>query len=250
MTLSAKYLGANGWLLTIGTMRIVVDPWLKGDLILSPFDWLIKGQLKNDLNIPKNIDLILLTQGIADHAHPETLDLFPKDMMVVASEKASSISREIGFTNIKVMKHGQELFINELIIKATEGAPVPHKENGYIIQHPQGSLYMEPHGFLDKSIKHQEIDTLITPVVDISLPFAGSFIKGKTVLPELIDKFNPLTILSSTTGGDSVFTGMLNSLFKVSGDVKEIPYLLPSGCKFINSVQAQEYELISRSYAN
>ena len=37
-----------------------------------------------------------------------------------------------------------------LLIKATAGAPVPQIENGYILSHPCGSLYIEPHGYLEK----------------------------------------------------------------------------------------------------
>ena len=57
----ATYLGANGWLLEIEKTRILVDPWLYCDLIFYNSPWLIKGIILENINMPTNIDLILLT---------------------------------------------------------------------------------------------------------------------------------------------------------------------------------------------
>ena len=62
---------------------------------------------------------------------------------------------------------------------------------------------------------------MITPVVDVTLPLVGAFLKGKEVLPEIIKKFQPLTVLASTTGGEATFTGFLGSLMKMEGSTKE-----------------------------
>ena len=71
--------------------------------------------------------------------------------------------------------------IKELTIQATAGAPVPNIENGYVLTHPEGSLYVEPHGFLDPEISSQQLDAVITPVVNVALPLAGTFLRGKKV---------------------------------------------------------------------
>ena len=80
MSLAATYLGANGWLLEIGTLRILVDPWLRGMLSFPPGPWFLRGELGTEQPIPGDLDLLLLTQGLADHAHPTTLRLLPKDL--------------------------------------------------------------------------------------------------------------------------------------------------------------------------
>ena len=67
MTLAATYLGANGWLLEFDALRVLVDPWLTGSLSFPPGDWLLKGELPHDRPIPESLDLLLLTQGLADH---------------------------------------------------------------------------------------------------------------------------------------------------------------------------------------
>ena len=42
MSIKARYYGANGWLLELENIRILIDPWLSGDLTFPPGDWLIK----------------------------------------------------------------------------------------------------------------------------------------------------------------------------------------------------------------
>ena len=118
----------------------------------------------------------------------------------------------------------------------------PNIENGYIIELGLDSIYIEPHGFLDKKIKPRNVDLLITPVIDFSLPLAGKFIKGKTVLPQLLKLFNPTTILASSTGGDITFTGLINNLIKVDGSVDDISLLKDKNTNLINPEVLKIYE--------
>ena len=215
MTIKATYYGANGWFIEIGNIKILIDPWLKGELVFPPGDWLIKGELSKEVEAPKQIDFLLLTQGQPDHSHPPTLETINKNLAVVASETASKVVKRIGFNKVNTLKPGETYKYNNLKITATSGASVPNLENGYILEHDLDSVYIEPHGFLDKNIKPRNIDLIITPVIDFALPIAGKFIKGKTVLPDLLKLFNPSTVLASTTGGDIIFTGVINNLIKV-----------------------------------
>ena len=242
MTIKATYFGANGWLLELEKTKILIDPWLCGELTFLPGDWLIKGQLAKEIDVPMDIDLLLLTQGQPDHAHPPTLQKINKGIPVIASEAASNVVRKIGFSKINTLKPGESFNNNDLNIQATSGASVPNTENGYIIDSNLDSIYIEPHGFLDKEIKPRSIDLIITPVLDFSLPLAGKFIKGKTVIPDLLKLFNPSIILASTTGGDITFTGIINNLIKVDGAVEDISLFKSSSTKFINPEPLKEYE--------
>ena len=242
MTIKATYYGANGWLIELDKTRILIDPWLKGDLTFPPGDWLIKGELAKEIEVPKEIDYLLLTQGQPDHSHPPTLKMLNKGIPVIASEAASKVVKQIGFTKINILRPGENLHKNNLIIQATAGASVPNIENGYIIDMRSESLYIEPHGFLDKKIKPRKIDILITPVIDYSLPLAGKFIKGKTVLPQLLKLFNPSTILASTTGGEITFTGIINSLIKIDGSVDDISLIKDTSTNLINPEPFKKYE--------
>ena len=246
MTIKATYYGANGWLIEFDEIKILIDPWLNGDLTFPPGDWLIKGELGQEIDIPNGIDFLLLTQGQPDHAHPPTLKKIKKDIPVIASTAASKIVRKMGFNIIKTLKPGETFKKNNLKIQATSGASVPNVENGYIIDSGMDSIYIEPHGFLDKKIKPRNIDLLITPVIDFSLPLAGKFIKGKTVLPLLLELFKPSTVLASTTGGDISFTGILNNLIKVDGSVDDIGLDKNISTKLINPEPLKEYKFIKQ----
>ena len=114
--------------------------------------------------------------------------------------------RKIGYKNVKALTPGQNFKYGDLLIEATAGAPVPNIENGYILNHPDGSLYFEPHGFFDRGIRKIKLDSVITPVINLGLPLFGNFINGKTILLELINFFEPKIVLASTTGGDATFS--------------------------------------------
>tara|TARA_B100000579_G_scaffold86852_1_gene68000 strand:+ start:684 stop:1427 length:744 start_codon:yes stop_codon:yes gene_type:complete len=241
MTIKATYYGANGWLIELDNARILIDPWLNGDLTFPPGDWLIKGELGKEVEVPSDIDFLLLTQGQPDHSHPPTLEKINKSIPVIASEAAGKVVSKIGFKIIKTLKPGEIFENNNLIIQATTGASVPNIENGYIIDSGLDSIYIEPHGYLDKLIKPRNIDLLITPVIDFSLPLAGKFIKGKTVLPELLKLFNPSTVLASTTGGNIKFTGLINKLIKTEGSFENDTLYKEFNANIINPVQFKQY---------
>ena len=241
MTIKCTYYGANGWLIELGDIRILVDPWLNGDLTFPPGDWLIKGELVKEVDAPKDINFILLTQGQPDHTHPPTLEKIDKSIPVIASESATRVVRKIGFETIHTLKPQNTFKYRDLNIQATKGASVPNTENGYIIDKNSDSIYIEPHGFLDKGIKSRHIDVVITPVIDFGLPFAGKFIKGKTILPELLKLFNPTTVLASTTGGDITFTGLINNLISVDGSFEDNSLFNNIGTSFISPEPLKEY---------
>ncbi len=242
MTIKATYYGANGWLIELDKTRILIDPWLNGDLTFPPGDWLIKGELAKETEIPIGIDFLLLTQGQPDHAHPPTLEKINKCIPVIASQAASNVVSKIGFTQIHTLKPGETFKKNNINIQASSGASVPNIENGYIIESGIDSIYIEPHGFLDKKIKSRKIDLVITPVIDFSLPLAGKFIKGKNVLPQLLKLFNPTTVLASTTGGDITFTGIINNLIKVDGSVEDMSLFKDRSTTLINPKPLKEYK--------
>ena len=247
MTIKATYYGANGWLVELDKIRILIDPWLNGDLTFHPGDWLIKGELANEIEVPSDIDFLLLTQGQPDHAHPPTLEKIYKGIPVIASQAACKVASKIGFTKINRLNPGETFKDNKLYIQATSGASVPNTENGYIIDSGFDSIYIEPHGFLDKKIKPRNIDLLITPVVDFSLPLAGKFIRGKTVLPQLLMLFKPSTILASTTGGDITFTGIINKLIKIDGSADDNSLYKNTNTDFINPEILKTYKFVKNT---
>ncbi|MBK17044.1 MAG: MBL fold metallo-hydrolase [Prochlorococcus sp. SP3034] len=228
MPFKATYLGSNGWIVEFKKTKIVIDPWLKGDLVFPMGKWFFKGTLKEEIPTPEDINLILITQGLPDHCHTPTLKKFSTDVTVVCSESALIPLKKIGFENIKVIKPTDKIEIEDLSIEATSGAPVPKVENGYIIESNEGSFYIEPHGFLDKEVLPRKLDAVITPTKNLVLPIVGSFVKGADVISDLVKTFNPNYILSSTIGGDAEYSGILNKFITISQCDKKLD------CKLID----------------
>ena len=223
MTFEATYLGSNGWFIKLEKNNVIIDPWLKGDLIFPPGEWFFKGSLEEEILIDKEIDIILLTQGLPDHCHVPTLEMFRKDIPIICPKSAFETLEKIGFSSIKVLKPTEKTRQLNLSIEATAGAPVPQIENGYIVKDDQeNSFYIEPHGFLDENLSNQKLDAVITPTKNLGLPLLGSFVKGADVIPKLINKFNPKYILSSTVGGDAKYSGLLNNFISVQDYEEEL----------------------------
>ena len=223
MAFEATYLGSNGWLIKFQKTNLIIDPWLKGDLIFPPCQWFFKVSLEEEILIDKKIDIILLTQGLPDHCHVPTLEMFRKNIPIICPKSAIETLEKIGFSSIKMLKPTEKTKQFNLSFEATAGAPVPQVENGYIVKDDQDNgFYIEPHGYLDENLNKQNLDAVITPTKNLELPLVGSFVKGADVIPKLIKKFNPKFILSSTVGGDAKYSGFLNNFISVQDYEEEL----------------------------
>jgi L-ascorbate metabolism protein UlaG (beta-lactamase superfamily) len=243
--LQATYFGANGWLLQFDRLRVLVDPWLTGALEFPPGPWFFRGSLPRSWPVPDRLDLLLLTQGLPDHCHPPSLALLERDLPVVASNTAARRARQLGFRRVTALAPGQCHRVDALRIQASAGAPVPQVENGYRLDHPAGSLYLEPHGYLDPQLPADPLDAVITPVVDLGLPLAGSFVRGRQVLPALLERFQPATVLASTAGGDVRFEGLLSRALWQKGSAQEAAALSAQAGRhrLIDPIPGEPYQL-------
>lgn len=244
--LVATYLGANGWLLEFGAMRVLVDPWFTGPLRFGPGGWLLEGTLGTPQPVPEGLDLLVLSQGLDDHCHPPSLALLPKELPVLASPTAARRARQLGFTRVVPMRPEARHPEPPLTVSATAGAAVPQQENGWLFDHPAGSLYLEPHGFPSADLPSRALTAVITPVIDVGLPLAGAFVRGRSALPELLRRFQPATVLASTTGGNVRFRGALAPLLRVQGSPSEAAAVVAahsSACRFIDPQPGQPYVL-------
>jgi len=221
------WLDSNSWLIELGDKRILLDPWLVGDLVFGNLTWLFKGYRHQTRAIPENIDLILLSQGLEDHAHTPTLKLLDKNIPVVASPNAAKVVQELGYNQIISLAHGETFTYNQTVeIKAVPGSLVGVNlvENGYILKERDRGLtiYYEPHGSHDPKLKSAApIDVVMTPIVDVALPLVGPIIKGTSSALELAKWVQPQVMLPTAAGGDVVFEGLLNSMLRAKGSIEE-----------------------------
>ncbi|MEY2976621.1 MAG: MBL fold metallo-hydrolase [Prochlorotrichaceae cyanobacterium] len=243
------YFGSNTWLIELAGQTILVDPWLRGNLSFGGQDWFFQGKLQKTLPIPPRIDLILLSQGLADHAHEPTLKVLDPQTPVVGSPTAAKVAERLGYSQVTALKPGDRLTwgtgAGAIEIEAVPGAPVPQVENGYILSSVASAqrIYYEPHAFFDPQIsRFAPVDVLISPVVNLELPLLGPLIQGYTAAPELVKLLQPKHILPTATGGEVEFTGILMNLLKAQGTIAEFEAKLKTqgSSAIVKSLQPNE----------
>lgn len=225
------WLDSNSWLIEMGGKRVLLDPWLVGPLVFGNMNWLFKGERPSPRPIPDSIDLILLSQGLEDHAHPATLQQLDRQIPVVASPNAAKVVQGLGYTQITTLAHGETTAVENLEIHAMPGSPIGPllTENAYLLKDSTAGtkLYYEPHGYHSPSIKEfAPVDVVITPVVSLEIPLLGPVIQGKKTVLEIVQWLQPKVLLPTAAGGDVQFEGILQSLLRASGSLEELRSLL------------------------
>ncbi len=225
------WLDSNSWLIEMAGQRILLDPWLVGPLVFGNAAWFFKGVRRHPKPIPDNIDLILLSQGLPDHAHPPTLAQLERSIPVVGSPGAAKVAQDLDYTQVTALDHGETFTVGALQIQAFPGAPIGPLlvENAYILKdvNENRSLYYEPHGYHAPELQGSgPVDVVIAPIEDLKLPLVGSFIRGGKVTLDLVKQLQPKVVLPTTTGGDIEYSGLLNTLLSSKGGIEDFNKLL------------------------
>jgi L-ascorbate metabolism protein UlaG (beta-lactamase superfamily) len=237
------WLDSNSWLIEIAGKRILLDPWLVGSLMFGNAAWFFKADRPRSQPIPENIDLILLSQGLADHAHPQTLKQLDHSLPVVGSPSAAKLVKELGYTTVTAIAHGEVFSIPNLLeIRAVIGSPTGATtiENGYILRDLVNgtSIYYEPHGYHDSAIQQfAPIDVVITPIIDLKLPLVGTVIKGQQGALQVAQWLKPQVILPTAAGGDLTYSGLLVNILKAEGSADTLRSLFSQ-----NNISTQIFE--------
>ena len=226
------YLDSNSWLIEIAAQKILLDPWLVGDLVFGNAPWFFRGEKLEKRTIPEDIDLILLSQGLEDHAHPPTLKQLDRNIPVVGSPTAAKVVKELGYATVTALEHQQKFTLKDTVeIKAVPGSPIGPQlvENGYIVKNlaTGHSLYYEPHGYHCESLKEDApVDVVIAPIISIKLFQFLPFIKGQKNALEACQLLQPQVILPTAAGGDVKFDGILTSVLSMDGTLADLRTLL------------------------
>lgn len=221
------WLDSNSWLIEMGGQRILLDPWLVGPLVFGNLTWLFQGKRTAERAIPENVSLILLSQGLEDHAHPPTLQQLDRQIPVVGSANAAKVVKGLEFQNVTALAHGESITLGDLTIEAVPGSPIGPMliENGYILtDRATGTrLYYEPHGYHSPQLKQvAPVDVVITPIMDLEIPLLGPVIKGSKSALDAVEWLKPRVILPTAAGGDIAFEGLLMSVLRAKGGADDL----------------------------
>lgn len=230
--MEVTWLDNNSWIIEIGKKTILLDPWLVDSLVFANLPWLFEGKRNQPVAIPESIDLILLSQGLEDHAHTPTLKQLDHHIPVVASPNAGKVVQELGYSQVTTLEHGQSFTLADAVeIQAVPGSPIGPtlQENGYILKDltTNQTLYYEPHGNHDPEIqKFAPIDVVITPVINLALPLVGSIIKGQQSTLQLSKWLQPRVVLPTADAQETSYQGLISSLLSAEGSVDKLQEML------------------------
>ncbi|MEN9252689.1 MAG: MBL fold metallo-hydrolase [Thermostichales cyanobacterium HHBFW_bins_127] len=221
------WLDSNSWLIELGSRTLLIDPWLVGSLRFGDLPWLFEATRPRQLPWPPRLDVLLLSQGLPDHAHLPTLralaERFPQ-VLVLASPRAARVARQAGLTQVIPLAPGQVWSQDGLQVEALVGAPVGpvQRENAYLVRDPQGSFYYEPHGYPSSELASRDpVQVVITPVVDLQLPLVGAIIRGRESIAQVARWLQPQLILPTAMAGEVIYSGLLAQGLRVEGSVEE-----------------------------
>ncbi|MBF2000440.1 MAG: MBL fold metallo-hydrolase [Synechococcales cyanobacterium M58_A2018_015] len=229
--MNLTWLDSNSWLIEMGGQRVLLDPWLVGPLVFGNLPWLFKGDRPMARTIPDAIDVILLSQGLEDHAHPPTLRQLDHAIPVVGSANAAKVVQKLGYTQVTALAHHQSTTIGGLKIQAVPGSPIGPTlvENGYLLTDlSEGTtLYYEPHGYHSPTLKSvAPVDVVIAPIIDLEIPLLGPIIKGSQSALQVAEWLRPQVLVPTAAGGDVSFEGLLMSVLRARGSATEMQQLL------------------------
>eukprot|EP00884_Botryococcus_braunii_P010013 jgi/Botrbrau1/19012/Bobra.0100s0044.1 len=217
-------------------IRILVDPWLVDELVFFNQTWLYRGR-KGALppvdvaQIGEDTDVIIISQGLDDHAHVPTLKQLPKEKPLVGSPSACRIAASLGFKNVYELQPGQSIDLcnGRIRIRATAGAlvgpPWSKREAGFIISEvAEGGtrLYYEPHcDYEEASFRDVDaVDALVSPVVS-QLLVSYPLVMGSRNLVGLAERLKPKVIIP-LVNAEFIQEGPLSFLLRAEGSLAEL----------------------------
>jgi L-ascorbate metabolism protein UlaG (beta-lactamase superfamily) len=250
------WLDTNSWQLTLEDQCILIDPWLMGDVVFNNAPWLVRLMRPAPIPIPTRIDLIILSQGLADHAHPETLQALDKSIPVVASASAAKVAQSLGYINVTMLSPGESYQLEGgLLIQAFPGAPIGPfvTENAYVLTLASGvRLYYEPHGYPAAELQGVgAVDVAITPVVTVKLPLLGPVIQGAEGALALAKLIEPQVILPTADARYVQYQGVLSGWLRSHGSPAQLQAQLqaaglPTQVKLLEPMQPLTLDFVPK----
>lgn len=244
------YLEGNSFFASFAAsgVKVLCDPWLVGDLTFWDLPELYKGTKTSLagrecewLERAKTADVILLSQGWEDHAHPATLRLLPKEIPVVGSPAAAEVAKAVGFTRVTGLRANASIEVTiretsddrnareKLLVVVTEGAAVgppwsPREAGFFLADGERGTrMYYEPHcSYVTGSVRRGvaqvggRVDVCVTPVRSVDV--AGfTLVAGGGAAVDLIETLGVPPVVVPLRNGELEQTGASAGLLGTDG---------------------------------
>lgn len=177
------------------------------------------------------MDAIILTQGLADHAHPPTLAVLPRHIPVVAPRSAVPLLRSLAYEHIIEVTYGDSVRpVPDAAVTVTTlrgsvvGPPWSDAQHAYVFKFGVDEacmIYHEPHGNHDiERLRGFEgrLDAVIAPIVSTTIPALGDYalVNGIPQAVELCRVTRPRRCVTfDNSKGEQ--TGFLTGFLKTDG---------------------------------
>lgn len=213
----------NSWLIKMGNLSILIDPWFTGAEI-DYFKWFNMQWHRHApiaLEEVPNYDWIIITQKFPDHFHAETLlKLNPKNVIAPASVR-KKIKQILPTTNIVFVENNNPAIQLEAttIQWFNSNRKIDPRFDAMAIHNNEESIFVATHGFeFSKEQKNilqslPKIKLLLSPINYYKLPFfLGGIISPGLKGVEKLLKDTGAEKFVSTHDEDKHASGIVNKL--------------------------------------
>lgn len=263
--LRLRFIGNNTFTLQTPHSTLLIDPWLNDDLTFFSPLFFTSIKSPQSLSIASSVSIssvsaVLLTQPLADHAHPPTLSKLPRSLPVLAPTTARPLLTSLSYTSTTYLTPGASIklpFDPSLTVRAVKGSivgpPWSKPTLAYVIEVQQNGcvtrLYHEPHGNHDlQTLKTLgNIDAVIAPIRGTRLKTGYRLVNGIDEAVELVDAIKPNIVLGFDNGGGDQ-RGILTKALETWGGKTQfehtITQLLPNSAKVIVLGEGEEFQVM------
>jgi N-acyl-phosphatidylethanolamine-hydrolysing phospholipase D len=219
MKILFNWIGGATFILTIGNLKIAVDPVLCEKGTVQDYFWFKSKRIEQPIYGKKDfekIDLWLITHNHEDHLDNIGLSAISESSKIISNKNSFKILKENGKNDLTVLSWNQtkELNIDGYEIKI-EAIPAIHginplsaslagKVNGYYLTISKGGESIRIYITGDTVYKNQIIKTLGNKEIDLLIPNMGAAKQGSWImtltlnskmLEKMISKLNPKIVV-------------------------------------------------------
>ncbi len=224
----------QSWMIQVAGKKVVIDPWLRAELVLPPGRWMFARRRPLPGTGPEEIrdaDALVLTAPFGDHFDPETLAVLPRNVPVFANTATAKRARALGFTNVAIMADGTRATpVAGLEIEGVAPAfPYRGDSLGFVFTGGSKRVYLETHVV---DLRHKErlrhLDALIIPV-QLARMFGVSLAMSPERARSVVEALAPARVIPTGTDPQTAEGFMQRWLLQFRGRVDEFGALLRQG---------------------